>query len=207
MTPDEVQLPGFPRLRWTHGAGDHEVSVDDGASVLTLRARPGVDWSNSSSEADLVIATDATALVFAAPAQFRLSARVRVLGGRTTYDAGALVVWADERHWAKLCFEQSPQGQPMVVSVVTNTWSDDVNSSDVDDQAVHLRVSTHGSALTFHCSSDGRLWRFVRQFRLQTWQPLLIGFMSQAPLGQECVARFDRLEFTAEPLADPRDQS
>src|SRR5690242_10778703 len=46
---------------------------------------------------------------------FQLSARVTVgFGG--TYDAGALIIWAARNHWAKLCFELSPQGLPMIVS-------------------------------------------------------------------------------------------
>src|SRR5262245_37295518 len=60
------------------------------------------------------------------PGDFQLAARVTVgFGG--TYDAGAFLVWADRSHWAKLCFELSPQGQPMIVSVVTRGRSDDAN--------------------------------------------------------------------------------
>jgi hypothetical protein len=62
-----------------------------------------------------------------APAgDWRLSARVRV-NFRDTYDAGVPLIWNDERHWAKLCFERSPAGIPTVVNVVFGgVRSDDV---------------------------------------------------------------------------------
>ena len=58
---------------------------------------------------------------------FLFQARVEVQVGES-FDAGVLVVWLDETTWAKLCFEYSPQREPMVVSVVTRGTSDDCNS-------------------------------------------------------------------------------
>lgn len=55
----------------------------------------------------------AASLAFAAPsAPFMLSAKVSVHGDRTTFDAGALSIWSDKDHWAKLCFENSPTAKP-----------------------------------------------------------------------------------------------
>ena len=31
-------------------------------------------------------------------------------------------MWVDEQHWAKLCFELSPAGEPMVASADGRTW-------------------------------------------------------------------------------------
>jgi regulation of enolase protein 1 (concanavalin A-like superfamily) len=42
---------------------------------------------------------------------FQLSARVTA-GFASTFDAGVLLLWLDERRWAKLCFEFSPAGEP-----------------------------------------------------------------------------------------------
>ncbi|MCI0686458.1 MAG: DUF1349 domain-containing protein, partial [Sporichthyaceae bacterium] len=58
---------------------------------------------------------------------FVLAARVRV-SFAATYDAAALLLWISEDRWAKLCFEYSPQREPMVVSVVTRERSDDANA-------------------------------------------------------------------------------
>src|SRR3954447_12404278 len=58
-----------------------------------------------------------TLLGFPPDGDLQFSARVSVEFG-ATYDAGVLLAWTDERHWGKLCFEQSPDGEPMIVSVV-----------------------------------------------------------------------------------------
>ncbi len=62
----------------------------------------------------------------------------------TTYDRGRCSCTAHDALWAKLCFEYSPQGQPMVVSVVTRGVSDDCNSVDIAGNSVYLRVYRHG---------------------------------------------------------------
>jgi hypothetical protein len=71
---------------------------------------------------------NAPAALFLPPDQdFSLRVRVTVDFG-ATYDAGVLCVYAQDQTWANLCFEYSPQNQPMIVSVVTRGASDDCNS-------------------------------------------------------------------------------
>jgi regulation of enolase protein 1 (concanavalin A-like superfamily) len=137
---------------------------------------------------------------------FVLSARVRV-GFRSAFDAGVLMVWADGRRWAKLCFETSPSNQPMVVSVVTRGVSDDANAFDVHDEHVWLRVARVGRAFAFHASRDGATWAFVRAFALDEDAPIRIGFEAQSPTGEGCTVRFDDLRFAARTVADLRDGS
>lgn len=198
-----VRVPELPHLHWTHVEGVAE--LDASAGALTLRAAAGVDWSNDPVGATPV--HGATMLGFAPPASdFSLSAHVAVPGPRTTFDAGALALWADDDHWAKLCFEYSPQGQAMVVSVVTNGHSDDTNSWDVEGDGVWLRISRVGPAWAFHASADGRTWDFVRLFRLRE-RPTHVGFLSQAPLGDTCEARFTRIALAEAAPADLRDGS
>ena len=197
------EIAGLPPLEWTSTVG--QASYDDAEGALVLTAAPGVDWTNDSLGGEPQ--HGATALGFRAPAAFSLSARVLVASPRTTFDAGVLSLWADSEHWAKLCFEFSPQGEAMVVSVVTNSYSDDSNGPVVTAPWVYLRVSRVGPAWAFHSSADGREWSFVRLFRLDTEKPVLVGFMSQAPLGPSCEARFDAIELTEEPPADLRDGS
>ena len=188
----------LPILTWTHDPGLAEVTADS----LTLTSLGGVDWSNDSLGSGGQL--DATSFGFVVePGDLRLSARVSVTSERSTFDAGALTLWADENHWAKICFESSPQGETMVVSVVTNDFSDDVNSFLVDD-TVYLRVSRVGPAWAFHASPDGVEWRFVRLFRLATDAPVHLGFMSQAPLGGPCVAVFDEIDYRRDAPADLR---
>lgn len=196
-------LNGVPPLAWTNDEGT--AAVQDGGDTLVLRAAERTDWSNDA----LGAATQhgATALAFPAPASFCLSARAAVTSERTTFDAAALALWGDSDHWAKLCFEYSPQGQAMVVSVVTNGYSDDCNSTVIPEPSVFLRVTRVGAAWAFHASSDGIEWNFVRLFRLDFSGPISVGFLAQAPFGTTCEAVFDRIVYTSEIPADLRNGS
>ncbi|MBT2514609.1 DUF1349 domain-containing protein [Arthrobacter sp. ISL-30] len=200
MTPEAA---GLPPLTWT--ATESEAEYNHADSTLTLTAAPGVDWSNDSLGGEQQ--HRASALGFTAPTSFSLSARVRVESPRTTFDAGELSLWADQDHWAKLCFEYSAHGEAMVVSVVTNDYSNDCNSAVVADPWAYLRVCRVGPAWAFHSSFDGKKWSFVRLFRLDTHNPVHVGFLSQAPLGESCVARFDEIHFTSKTPSDVRDGS
>jgi uncharacterized protein len=137
---------------------------------------------------------------------FQLSARVTV-DFRTTFDAGVLLLHAGERAWAKLCFERSPQGEPLVVSVVTRGVSDDCNSFAVDGGAVWLRVARLGPAFAFHASTDGAAWRLVRWFALDAAGPVAAGFLAQSPGGQGCTATFEAIRYLPERLHGLRDGS
>jgi regulation of enolase protein 1 (concanavalin A-like superfamily) len=198
-------FPGLPPLNWTGAEGRAEIDAKTGE--LRLQAEGRVDWTNDAGGA--AQQHSATALAFAAPeADFVLSARVQVAGARSTFDAGALALWSDRDHWAKLCNEFSPQGDPMVVSVVTNGFSDDCNSALIEGAGVFLRVARIGPSIAFHSSVDGTRWDFVRVFRLPlSTAPLSAGFLAQAPMGDGCVASFCAVSYEQRTLADLRDGS
>lgn len=151
---------------------------------------------------------NATTLLLEAPEEdFSLSARVRP-DFRDTFDAGVLMVWIDETHWAKLCFENSPQGQPMVVSVVTRGVADDANGFPVTEPYVWLRISRVGSVLSFHASRDGAYWSFVRAFALGgEGDRIKVGLEAQSPVGEGCTVEFDDVRLFRRTLADLRDGS
>jgi regulation of enolase protein 1 (concanavalin A-like superfamily) len=199
----QPRIPGLPDLSWFPQAGVATYDPDTG--VLESTAAAMTDWANDSLGIERQ--HRACALGFPVSGDFSLSARVRVEGARTTYDAGALAVWADADHWAKLCFELSPAGERMVVSVVTNDWSDDCNSLVLASDEVHYRLSRTGSAFAFHYSHDGEVWQFVRLFRLAAGAGARVGFLSQAPLGDVCVARFDSIRYAEHAPRDLRDGS
>ncbi len=138
---------------------------------------------------------------------FQLSARATVAFS-STFDAGALVVWVNNQNWAKLCFEYSPSGERMVVSVVTREVSDDANAFIVQADSVWLRVSRLDNVLAFHASVDGKAWTLVRVFALAA--PLsgaVVGFSVQSPTGDGCMVAFDHLSFTEGRLSELRDGS
>jgi regulation of enolase protein 1 (concanavalin A-like superfamily) len=137
---------------------------------------------------------------------FRLSARVTV-DFQATYDAGCLLLYADETHFAKLCFEYSPQNRPTAVTVVTRGTSDDCNSFEVAGDTLWLRVLRAGPAWAFHASTDGTWWRLLRYFALDAPAPVKAGFLAQSPTGTGCTATFAEIAYSAGAPADLRDGS
>jgi uncharacterized protein len=192
---DLYGIPGQPR---SDGDGEWQREPER----LTGIAGPSTDlFLDPASEH---IKLDAVRLTVPAPeGDFQLSARVSVdFDG--TYDAGALLLWADEMTWAKLCLEFSPQREPMVVSVVTRGRSDDANNVTVDGDAIWLRVSRRDGAYAYHASTDGARWSLVRHFSLGD-AAVQLGFAVQAPMGQRCTATFSNIAFVRQRLAELRD--
>lgn len=191
-----VSLPG---ATWINEAA--EASFDEEHGTLTITAPGPTDWFIDPATGETT--DSAPALVAPIDGDFTLAARVHV-DFRATFDAGVLVIRHSPTQWAKLCFEYSPQGRPMVVSVVTNRVSDDANAIPIDGDEVHLRISRTGRAWLFHYSEDGSLWHFVRHFRLTADAPVHVGFLAQSPTGEGSTARFSEITRTSSPPRDIR---
>jgi uncharacterized protein len=185
------RLPAIPgELTWR--LDPVEWAVEEGGG-LSIRAGEKTDLFTDPK--DGAKSDAAPAALFVPPDRAcTLSARVRV-GFAATYDAGVLHVRAGEDRWAKLCFEYSPQGEPMVVSVVNHGVSDDCNSVVVGGQAVFLRIAQSASATAFHYSINGTRWHFVRYFSLGPLDGLRLGFSSQSPTGKGCRAVFSEIVY------------
>lgn len=195
-----VTIAALPMpLRWL--AEPESWSTPDGASLL-LTAGPRTDrFADPRRAAEPKL--NAPALVGDPSGDFCLSARVTVdFAG--TFDAGALILHASDRLWAKLCFEYSPQRERMVVSVVTKEASDDCNSFVVNETSVWLRVARVGPAFAFHSSLDGVRWDFVRHFALDVASNPSVGFAAQAPTGEGCDVRFEQIVYEPVGLDDLR---
>jgi len=177
-------------------------STSDAGQQIRFTAGAESDWFISPA-GDHVKSNAPLALFVPPDHAFCLQARVTV-DFAATYDAGTLFVYAHDALWAKLCFEYSPQQQPMIVSVVTRGVSDDCNSVGVEDNSVYLRVYRHGEALAFHYSLDGHYWHFVRHFSLGDSGQLRIGFSTQSPTGQGCTASFSEIRYAPGTLSDLR---
>ncbi len=111
------------------------------------------------------------------------------------WDAGALMVWGDDHHWAKLSFEFSPDSKPTLVTVVTRGLSDDCNSMHLPGDSAYLRIAKSGNTYVFYFSTDGQSWRILRTFSLDTELPVRVGFESQSPAGPGAVAKFSAITY------------
>lgn len=201
-----LTVPGVP---FAFRPSEPEGWRPDGDRRLVADAPPHTDLYVDPAGEDLAgtgsTVAPPTLLGTAPEGDFLLSARVTVDFG-STYDAGVLLLYSDDRAWAKLCFERSPAGPAMVVSVVTLGVSDDANAFEVSGGSVWLRVARIDRVHAFHASIDGQTWRLVRVFRLGDRRPD-IGFGAQSPTGEGCTVTFDEIRYVPGRLADLRDGS
>lgn len=195
-----VRLSSIPQeLAWRREPKDWAVGPDGGLSISApprtdLFTDPGSGKATDSAPAALFTPTDES---------FLLSARVDVEFA-STFDAGVLHLWVGVDLWAKLCFELSPQGEPMIVSVVNHGVSDDCNSVTVTGSSAFLRIAHLGKATAFHWSAEGTRWTLVRHFSLGRIHHPRVGFSSQSPTGSGCRARFSQVRYSAGTLRDIR---
>ena len=197
---DSLSLPAIPApLTWKNQPLDSSVSAD---GQLTINAGAETDWFLDPVGG--VVKVDAPIALFAPPdEQFWLKARVTV-NHAATFDAGVLFLYENDSLWGKLCFEFSPQRQPMIVSVVTRGLSDDCNSVPVNGNSVYMRIYRRGDVLAFHYSLDGKFWHFVRYFTLGKLAQPRVGFSAQSPTGKSCQVTFSEIEYQTGLIADLR---
>jgi uncharacterized protein len=197
-----MQLAPLPMaLDWQVAPLDWAVALD---GSLRIVAGPGTDLFVDPAGGPAALG--APRVVGVVEGDFQLGARVRA-DLQATFDAGALVLHVADHTWVKLALERSPQGEAMIVSVVTRGVSDDANGRVVAGDTVWLRVSRIGAACALHASGDGERWELVRHFALDAPDGLAAGFLAQSPTGESCTATFDDVRFAAEPLAELRDGS
>lgn len=194
------KLPTIPsELQWDIPPVEWSYEPDKGLYIL---AGAKTDWFHNPN-GNQVNNNAPRALFTPSDDNFLLSAKVSVTFG-ATFDAGSLQVRESDDLWAKLCFEYSPQGHPMVVSVVTRGVSDDCNSVEIDGSEIYLRVARTPRTLAFHYSHDGRFWHFVRYFALGKLNPIQVGFSAQSPTGQKCGVVFSEINYHPGTLRDNR---
>lgn len=183
-------IPGLPgTLSWRNTPRSWNV---DRENVLTISSNAKTDWFVDPF--DGTVAKTAPILLFSPGSDYVLSTRVKVQFA-TKWDAGALMLWGDDRHWAKLSFEFSPDQKPTLVTVVTRGLSDDCNSLSIAGDSVYLRIAKSGNTYVFYFATDGQTWQILRTFSLDTGLPVRVGFESQSPAGSGAVAKFSAISY------------
>jgi len=199
-------VPGVPFALTP--SSDETWSIDE--ATIKVRAAPHSDIfvdPGGGNQLNAESLLNAETLIGVPPdGDFQFSARVTV-DFAATFDAGVLLLWIDDRNWAKLCFEFSPDREAMIVSVVARGVADDANAFVVDGRTAWLRVSRIDQAYAYHASLDGTTWRMIRFFALGADAPASLGFEAQSPTGDGCDITFDHIRFTRERLGDLRDGS
>jgi regulation of enolase protein 1 (concanavalin A-like superfamily) len=203
---NELIHPALPFPLTPEGRKTCEFALDEDGT-LTLTGEPHSDLFHDPAGGGH--APDAGFLIGTPPrGDFTLSARVTV-PFQTKFDAGVLLVHLDDDHFAKACFEFSPQGKPMAVSVVTRRHSDDSNAFTVDGDSLWLRVTRTGAAWAFHTSADGEWWDMLRYFTLDEPESdrdrVRVGFLAQSPVGEGLTVTFTQIAYSEGAPKDLRD--
>lgn len=187
LTEDGLGIAAGPRTDWfVDPSGVHEAAGN--APILLAPLGAGPDGGPAAA-------------TFAATAS---------CDGTSTFDAATLYVFVHERSWGKLALERDPVGRWTLVSVVTDSTSDDCNPRPVQGPA-RLRVtSVGGGAFAFHVHEGGR-WELLRLFGLRDAKAepdaVRLGLSAQSPLGGGCSGTFRDLVWSTEVPADLRDGS
>lgn len=200
MLPFELETIG--KANWDYNAAKKELEVFAQAHTDIYINPAG---QNSGDAESLMNA--GTLLGTPPEGDFQLSAKIMV-DFKSQFDAGVLMIWVDDFHWVKFCFEYSPEAAPMIVSVVTIDYSDDANSFTVDSNSIWYRISRRDNVYALHAAVDGVLWELIRVFTLGSQQKgHKIGFAAQSPTGDGCSILFNEIKFSQNRLLDLRDGS
>jgi regulation of enolase protein 1 (concanavalin A-like superfamily) len=193
---ETIQVPGIGApFEWKNLPAGWQST----ASELTIESGAETNWYVSPVDGE----THASGplLLFRPVGDFVLTAKV-TLDIRTQWDAGCLMVFADDSTWAKFALEISAYQEPTIVTVVTRGVSDDCNSTPIAGNSVHLRVARIGAAIIFYAALDGHTWKLVRAFTLGTPADLRVGFGSQSPIGQSVNATFSEIAYEQKTITD-----
>jgi regulation of enolase protein 1 (concanavalin A-like superfamily) len=192
-----LRLEGIPGALTWHNAA--KASHIHGAKILTISSGPKTDWFVDPF--DGTVARNAPILSFAPGPTYVFHTKVQVQFA-SKWDAGALMVWADDHHWAKLSYELSPDKQPTLVTVVTRGPSDDSNSVSVGGDTVYLQIARTGSTYVFYYGTDGETWHILRTFSLETKSSASLGFESQSPDGTGSTAVFSEMSYSPRKISN-----
>ncbi|SEM56644.1 DUF1349 domain-containing protein [Paenibacillus sp. OV219] len=179
-------------LSWINEPADWTCTEQEG---LLVEAPANADYYQDPAGKHMV--SSAPFLQLTASSSFELTTRLSVQM-KHKYDSGCLMVMADDRNWAKLCFEYNGR-YPTIVSVVTiDGVSDDCNSERVDVEKPFLRIVRQANCMTFSYSADGEVWEQIRYFGMKLQDECRAGVVAQSPQGTGCTVQFDFLTMTSQ---------
>jgi uncharacterized protein len=195
-----VKIKGIPYLLKTYN--DPLKLTVTGDSIINITSKGKTNLFNNPN--GIYYVQTAPMLLFHPDSNFIFRAKIRA-DLKEVYDVAALVIYQNNDLWAKLCFENSMNKEATVVSVVTRRYSDDCNSSKVNNNIVYLSIAKKGKEFSFHCSKDNKNWELIRHFRLESDDTdLKIGFTVHCSVGEQFSAVFSEINYSGGTLINMR---
>lgn len=121
-----------------------------------------------------------------------------------TYDAGAVYIYVNKDKWLKFAFEMDEKKLTRIVTVRTNSTSDDNNHDAVTEKHAYLKISSNTESIGYYYSVDCINWQLVRVFKNDFPVTAYIGISSQSPLGKGIKATFENISLINEAIKDFR---
>ncbi|MFT7558812.1 MAG: regulation of enolase protein 1 (concanavalin A-like superfamily) [Flavobacteriales bacterium] len=146
-------------------------------------------------------------LLFEPKGDFIFSAKVTP-DFNSAYDGGALILFGDGLHWAKLLFEQFKSGDTGVASTVSRGFGDDVYHGVVTAKSHYLKIVRRDKLIVFYRSDDGKSWHMLRNFGFGPGTgsgfegPISIGFSAQSPISEHHDVHFSDIRFEEKTFKD-----
>lgn len=169
---------------------NNAVKLDAGGDAIAIEAPAGSDFFIDGGTG--VAKTNAPFYHRSVEGDFILRCRVRPLF-RETYDAGCLCAYESPDRWIKLAFERTDLGYESVVTVVTDSASDDCNGERIDGESIWLQIVRKDNMWCLHYSANGLAWKMSRYFFMEMDKQIMIGLVAQSPMGKGCVVHFGNL--------------
>lgn len=117
-----------------------------------------------------------------APGDFLFTATVRP-DCTTRHDGGALIAWANEDTWAKLCLEWMGAGLPYLSTTVTHGRSDDAGHGQHTADAARLTLARLGGVVAMYVwEENAGCQRMLRFFPFEAGT-IRLGVAFQCPIG------------------------
>ena len=187
--PKKPTIAAIPYALESQANMGNVVLLDD---KLSLTANKGTDLYTKPDGSSTI--DTAPRMLFLPKGDFIFSAKVsaRFMG---TYDGGALMVYSDNIHWAKVVFELSKFNKVLVSSMVTKLAGDDAYHSTTTRDSIYLKIARNKDFFVFYSSEDGTNWNYIRSFELKTTTPIKVGFAAQSPESGNFSAIFSDVKF------------
>ncbi|MDR2938271.1 MAG: DUF1349 domain-containing protein [Prevotellaceae bacterium] len=173
--------------------------VTDSSVEISAKGKTNL-FNNPNGKSDV---QSAPMLLFAPAGDFTLSAKVT--GAlKSVYDVAALVVYQNKDTWAKLCYENSVDKIPTIVSVVTRRYSDDCNSVSAGESAYLAMVKKGNEYSLFYAPNKASGWKMIRNFYLEKKDTVKVGFAAHGSRGDGFTAHFSDIKFADKAVEDMR---
>lgn len=121
------------------------------------------------------------------------------------WNASALFMMIDDKHWIKFAFENSDATGKTIVSVVTREVSDDANGAILNDSdQVWLKMIRKGNLYAMHWSLDGITYNMCRLAAMPIAEKVKIGVEAQSPVGETAHHKFLYFNIESKTVKDLR---